>query len=112
MVEINQEMNQMLKVCITTARGIGNEATCGFTHNRLDKFTVDWVEDQLALLEEWTRDVPQIGHMVKEILEKFCEIAREPEQSTMLVLNRTWAWLWGCMDTLEYALTFLLEVDA
>jgi len=108
---VEDDMNQRLKVCITTARDIGNEATCGFTHMRFDKFTVEWCENQLGLLEEWTREVPPIGRMVKDILAKFSEIAREPEQRQVAVFNRTWAWLWGCMDAVEYALTFLLEVD-
>ena len=108
---VENDMNDRLRVCITMARDIAGEATAGFTHNRFDNFTVEWVENQLGLLEEWTREVPPVGRMVKEILAKFSDIAREPEQRQVAVFNRTWAWLWGCMDTVEYALTFLLEVD-
>ena len=111
MVDEKERMDQRLDVCIRTARDIGNEATRGFTHNRLDKFSVDWVENQMALLEEWTKEVPPVGAMVTSTIEKFGQMAREPENRQEIVFNRTWAWLWGAMDAIEYALVYLREVD-
>lgn len=110
MVE-NDDIDVRLKVCISTARAISAEATGAFDHNRLDKFTVEWVENQLALLEDWTREMPPIGRQVKDTLEFFSEFSREPETSQRLVYNRLWAWLWGSMNAIESGLKYLEEAD-